>query len=107
MSFKSILGNAKSKVKENLPAILTTVATVGSVAVVVYTNRRTANIVFDALYTKGDFSLHLSGREMDKLKSGIPRTTGLDHDGVEVIIATKDMIKDEFLEKISKLIAKD
>lgn len=107
MSLKNSLDNVKRKMKENLPAILTTATAIGSAAVVVYTSRRTTNIVCDALYPKGDFSLYLSGREFNKLKLGIPRTTGIDDEGIEVVVATRDMIKDEFLEKISKLIAKD
>jgi hypothetical protein len=107
VNLKNSFDNAKRKIKDNAPVIMASAVAVGSAAVVYTMTRKTNNIICDALYPKGDFSLYLSGREVDKLKSGIPRTTGMDRDGMEVVIATKDMLKDEFLEKFSKLIAKD
>lgn len=107
MNLKNSFDNAKQKIKDNLPVILVTTAAIGSAAVVVYTSRKLTNMVGDYFYPKGDFSLYLSGRESAKIKSGIPKTTGIDDEGIEIVIATKDMLKDEALERMSKLIFKD
>lgn len=112
MDLKNSLSNAKRKAKENLPAIVTTATAIGSAAVVVYTARKInvrINGVFPEVETpmRSDFSLYLSGRESARLKSGIPRTTGVGRDGMEVVIATKDMLKDNFQELLAKTIFKD
>jgi hypothetical protein len=104
MNLKNSFENAKRKIKDNAPIILASAVAVGSAAVV-YTMTRKLSIQIDAAYpSKGDFSLSLSGREFDRLKSGIPRTTGLEDEGVEIMIATRDMLKDEALERISQVL---
>lgn len=101
MNLKNSFGIVKRKTKENLPTIVTAVAAIGSAAVVVYTNRKLVNNLVDLMYPgRTEFSLHLSGREMDKLLSGIPKDAG---DGI--FIATVDMIKDEALELVPKAIS--
>lgn len=109
MNLKNSFDNAKRKIKDNAPVIVASAVAVGSAAVVAYTTRKILGQIEDAFPrpSKSDFSLRLSGREFDRLKSGIPRTTGIDDEGVEVMIATRDMLKDEALERISKLIFKD
>ena len=108
MNLKNSFDNAKRKAKENLPAIVTAAAAIGSAVVVVYSNRKISNLIYNALYfEKSDFSLHLSGKEFDKLKSGIPRTTGFEDGGIEVVVATKDMLKENFQELLGKTIFKD
>jgi hypothetical protein len=106
VNLKNSFENAKRKIKDNAPIIMASAVAIGSAAVVVYSNRKVVSFV-DATHPRGDFALHLSGREFNKLKSGIPRTTGFDDEGIEVVIATKDMLKEEALERISKLILKD
>lgn len=108
MNLKNSFDTAKRKTKENLPAIVTTVAAIGSAAVVVYTARK-ISIQFDDMFPKPkkcDFSLHLSGREIEKLKSGIPRDAGFMGE-VDVFIAARDMLKDDALERVSKTVFKD
>lgn len=108
MNLKNSFDNAKRKAKENLPIIVTSVVAIGSAAVAVSSHRRLSNLIYDALYfSKSDFSLHLSGKEFNKLKSGIPRMTGFEDEGIEVVVATKDMLKENFQELLGKTIFKD
>jgi hypothetical protein len=104
MNMKTSLENAKCKIKDNLPVVLTSVAAIGSAAVVVYTSRK-LNIKLDSMFPepkKVDFSLHLSGREMDKILSGTPKNC-LDN----LYIVTKDMLTSEAQEAIPRVIFKD
>lgn len=105
MNLKSSFDNAKQKIKDNFPIILATTAAVGSAVVVVYTSRKSMHAVTDYFYPKGDFSLYLSGREVDKLKAGIPRAAG-PFDDTELFVATKDMLKERYTDSASKLLHK-
>lgn len=90
MNLKNSFDNAKQKIKDNLPVILTSTAAIGSAAVAVYYERKNYNWISNTLYPKGDFSIHLSGKAADKIKSGIP----LDVFDGEFYLVTKEMLRD-------------
>ena len=103
------LAKLKNKMRDNLPVILTSVAAISSAVVVVYYNRKISVQVNDIFSEFGpkkyDFSLYLSGKEMDKIKSGIPRIS--DMGDVKLYIVTKNMLTSEAQESIPKVLFRE
>jgi hypothetical protein len=82
-------------IKKNLPAILSAVITVGGmVAVAAYSNRKLTNVLYDLHGpAKGDFSMHIVGKEVDKILAGTPKKVDLG-DHVVLYLVEKSMVKD-------------
>ena len=104
MNLKNSFENAKRKIKDNAPIIMASAVAIGSAAVVYTMTRKLSIQIDDAFSNQGapDFELQLSGKEFNKIVSGIPKT--VDMIDATLYVVTKDMLKDDLV--LPEVIAK-